>query len=403
MPITNITPLPTPPTRSDPTNFATRADTFLTALPTMVTQFNTAADQIEAAELAAETAADTATAMATAAANSAGASVWVSGTSYSQYDPVVDPVDLKTYRAKNATSGVTRPGLDSANWAVTQGQGDVVLNGAQFAFRNHVINGCFNIAQRFLAYAGSLPLVSGGTYPANTYTEFDRWKSGASGATISLTGGSHTIDESYITYPHELNITAGSIRQILERVMMPAGTYYVTWIGTATARVSAGSGAASGTFAATGFSFVASGASDYSLEFTGGTVANVQVERGAITPFEFKPPVFELDLCRRYFWSGTLRTTGEMLVDKYGTATDQLAGLIIENVPTPGFRVNATLSTINTAVVPVTVSNLSSSAVYYVRGALRSNAALSATGRGYMTVGTVTGVRRFALEADFAG
>jgi hypothetical protein len=41
-----ITPLPTPPTRQDPTNFATRADTFLAALPTFATEANAAAATI---------------------------------------------------------------------------------------------------------------------------------------------------------------------------------------------------------------------------------------------------------------------------------------------------------------------------------------------------------------------
>ena len=36
-----ITPLPTPPTRQDPTNFADRADTFLAALPTFAVEVNT--------------------------------------------------------------------------------------------------------------------------------------------------------------------------------------------------------------------------------------------------------------------------------------------------------------------------------------------------------------------------
>lgn len=395
MPITNITPLPTPPTRSDPTNFAPRADTFLSALPTMVTELNTAADQIEAAELAAETAADTATAMAAAAANSAGATVWVSGTSYAQYAPVVDPVDLKTYRAKNATSGTTRPGLDAANWVVTQGQGDVILNGSQFAFRNHVINGCFNIVQRAL---NSMQIGYSSNLPLGTYTEFDRWKAGTANTTVTLVGGPHAVDYSYITYPHTITITAGTIRQILERINMPAGTYYVTWSGTAQGRVSAGTGAGSGAYAASGFSFVASGTSDYSLEFNTGTLTNVQVERGAITPFEFRNPILELELCRRYFWAGQELELGTLLVDKYGQASDQLAGLIVESVDTPGFRVAPTLI----AAGGVAATNLTSATVVYKRGAIRPNSSLSATGRGYLSATSET-PQHYRLDADFTG
>lgn len=43
-----ITALPTPPTRDDPDNFAARADTFLAALPTFVTQANALAVEVEA-------------------------------------------------------------------------------------------------------------------------------------------------------------------------------------------------------------------------------------------------------------------------------------------------------------------------------------------------------------------
>jgi hypothetical protein len=41
--MSTITPLPAPPTRTDPTNFAARADAFLAALPQMVDEFNAAA------------------------------------------------------------------------------------------------------------------------------------------------------------------------------------------------------------------------------------------------------------------------------------------------------------------------------------------------------------------------
>lgn len=40
MPAPTITALPTPPSTSDPTNFATQADAFIAALPTFVTQAN---------------------------------------------------------------------------------------------------------------------------------------------------------------------------------------------------------------------------------------------------------------------------------------------------------------------------------------------------------------------------
>lgn len=46
MPITEITPLPIPPSRQDPVNFSNRADTFLGALPTFATEVNTVAESL---------------------------------------------------------------------------------------------------------------------------------------------------------------------------------------------------------------------------------------------------------------------------------------------------------------------------------------------------------------------
>ncbi len=66
-----IDALPTPPTRSDPTNFSTRADAFMTALPTFATQANATASDVNDAKNDAEAAATAAGVSATAAADSA--------------------------------------------------------------------------------------------------------------------------------------------------------------------------------------------------------------------------------------------------------------------------------------------------------------------------------------------
>lgn len=57
-----ITPLPTPPSRDDPANFAVRADAFLGALPDMVTEVNEALDDIDGSVAAAQSAAAAASA-----------------------------------------------------------------------------------------------------------------------------------------------------------------------------------------------------------------------------------------------------------------------------------------------------------------------------------------------------
>ena len=93
-----ITVLPTPPSRADPANFDTRADSFLSALPTMQTQMNTwagqanstasdatgAAGDAEAAQAAAEAAQGTATTQAGIATTQAGIATTQAGTATTQ-------------------------------------------------------------------------------------------------------------------------------------------------------------------------------------------------------------------------------------------------------------------------------------------------------------------------------
>ncbi len=70
--MTTITSLPTPPSRDDPTNFSERADGFLGALPTFVTETNALAGELNTASSAATTAATTATTQAGIATTKAG-------------------------------------------------------------------------------------------------------------------------------------------------------------------------------------------------------------------------------------------------------------------------------------------------------------------------------------------
>jgi hypothetical protein len=126
-----ITPLPTPPSRDDPTNFATRADAFLGALPDFATEANALAVDVNADAVAA--AADAADAVAAAAAATAAANVtkWVSGTTYTEGVVVWSPITYLSYRRKSTGGGTTDPSADSTNWAQAAGTGDVTLAGAQ--------------------------------------------------------------------------------------------------------------------------------------------------------------------------------------------------------------------------------------------------------------------------------
>lgn len=67
----SITPLPTPPSRQDPANFASRADQFLGQLPTFANEANALALDVNNKQITATNAANTATSAATTATNAA--------------------------------------------------------------------------------------------------------------------------------------------------------------------------------------------------------------------------------------------------------------------------------------------------------------------------------------------
>jgi hypothetical protein len=79
-----ITPLPTPPSRDDPTNFATRADAFLGALPDFATEANALQTDVNAKEVTASNAATTATTQAGIATTQAGIATTQAGIATTQ-------------------------------------------------------------------------------------------------------------------------------------------------------------------------------------------------------------------------------------------------------------------------------------------------------------------------------
>lgn len=132
-----MTPLTTPPSRTDPTNFAARGDALLSALPTFVTEANALEANVVLKEASAVAQAATATSAAsgaaasqTAAAASAGAIAWVSGTTYAIGDVRWSPANRLNYRRIVAGAGTTDPSADATNWtgvgAAQYGSLDVV-------------------------------------------------------------------------------------------------------------------------------------------------------------------------------------------------------------------------------------------------------------------------------------
>lgn len=127
-----ITVLPTPPLRSDPTNFAVRADAFLAALPTFVTEANTlvstvntgasnaatSASNASISEIDAAAQAAAATISAANAVSAANATQWVSGTTYVIGDSRWSPITKISYRRITSGAGTTDPSNDATNWGV---------------------------------------------------------------------------------------------------------------------------------------------------------------------------------------------------------------------------------------------------------------------------------------------
>ena len=138
--MTTITTLPTPPSRSDPINFADRADTFLGALPTFGDQANAVASEVNGYSTSAIAAKTQAEAAAGAALATANTTLWVSGTTYAIGVVTYSLITFLSYRRKTAGAGTTDPSADSTNWQLVAGSGDVSLAGVQ-TLTNKTITG----------------------------------------------------------------------------------------------------------------------------------------------------------------------------------------------------------------------------------------------------------------------
>jgi len=127
-----ITPLPTPPTRSDPANFSQRADDFMGALPAFATETNATAVAADADATSALQSKIDAAASAAGANASANVTKWVSGTTYQEGAVVWSPANTFSYRRKTAAgSGTTDPSADGTNYTLVSGAGNVQTDLAQ--------------------------------------------------------------------------------------------------------------------------------------------------------------------------------------------------------------------------------------------------------------------------------
>jgi hypothetical protein len=173
--------------------------------------------------------------------------------------------------------------------AISSALGSSALLPAGLGFRNVLINGEFRINQR--AYTSASNLASGAY-------GFDRWKSTFTNTTLTFTSA-----------PQGQMVTinsGGSVEQVIERGNITAGTFVLSWEGTATGRVY-NTGATPPSYAASPIVVTLDGLANVEVEFTasGGTrtLWKPQLERNnQPTPFEQRPVGVELALCQRYYW-----------------------------------------------------------------------------------------------------
>lgn len=163
-----------------------------------------------------------------------------------------------------------------------------LLTGYQQGNKNRVINPNFAVNQR--GYASGTNLASG------SYG-FDRWKSAYTNTALTFTAApqGQTVTIS----------TAGVLQQVIERANIPAGSYTLSWIGTATGRVY-NSGGTAPAYASSPITVSLDGSANVVVEFTASgatkTLANVQLEAGSsATTFEFESISDTIRKCQRYY------------------------------------------------------------------------------------------------------
>ena len=154
---------------------------------------------------------------------------------------------------------------------------------------NLLLNSNFALNQR--AYVSAANLASGAY-------GFDRWKSNYTNTTLTFTAS---------TQGQELTISVdGGLQQVIEQGLVPAGTYTLSWTGTAEARVY-NVAASPPSYAASPVTFTADGLANVIVEFTAvsttKTVSKVQFNAGTNTNWSLATPTLQTELaaCQRYF------------------------------------------------------------------------------------------------------
>ncbi|MBD1412848.1 hypothetical protein NUJ30_08485 [Burkholderia contaminans] len=155
--------------------------------------------------------------------------------------------------------------------------------------KNRIINPRFQVNQR--------NYVSGSALASGAYG-LDRWKASTANSSMTFT---------YSPAGQPVTIV-GSFQQVIEQGNVEAGTYTLSWTGTAQARVY-NSGASAPSYSASPITVALDGTQNVIVEFNAGTVDFVQMESGPNkTAFERRPFATELSLCLRYFEASQVQT-----------------------------------------------------------------------------------------------
>jgi hypothetical protein len=199
------------------------------------------------------------------------------------------PSTGKTFRRKADNTGWVDAGkiLDRPLYAADGATGLLPTGG----FRNKLINGLLAINQR--AASGTVTLAAG------AYGH-DMFKAGSGGCTYTFSTANGVTT---------LNITAGTLVQVVEGSSILSGDHVLSWQGTAQARINAGS------FAAAPVVATLVGGVNASVEFGTGTLSLPQLEAGS-TPnmFEVRPMDVELRAARWYYRLDTFKANNWQIV-----------------------------------------------------------------------------------------
>lgn len=185
--MTTVTPLPTPvPSRQDPANFATRADEFLSALPTFGTELNLVAGEVNTNASDASTAATTATTqagIATNAANTATTQAGIATTAATNADTSRSQSETAALAAEGYRDEAALSALSASNdAAATAALLDSIAGGPVAS-----INGETGVVTLDASDVGAAPAFTDTTTTVSkTLSNMERCSVTASGKTITL-------------------------------------------------------------------------------------------------------------------------------------------------------------------------------------------------------------------------